>query len=77
MTDTTIKAGYWKRLQPYTTLADLKRLLMRVDDMKLTDKVILKVGAVPLARYENYNEKQQLELYRDIKGALVAIQGGR
>lgn len=71
--DITIKRGYWTRLAAFTDVKELKAILPRIDRLGLTDQVVNKVGAMPLLRIKQLSQTQQIDLYNDIKSALVDI----
>ncbi|HCE2119598.1 TPA: hypothetical protein NGT37_001035 [Vibrio parahaemolyticus] len=65
---------YFKRLIKYTKHDDVKKLFQQVDDLNLANAVVLKVGAITEMKYRQFDEKQQLAIYQQIKDALVTIK---
>lgn len=65
---------YWSRLARLSEIQELTALLPKIDQLGLSDKMILKVGAMPPLRFKSLNQTGQINLYNKLKTALTEIQ---
>ncbi|EGQ7650926.1 hypothetical protein EM59_016485 [Vibrio parahaemolyticus] len=61
---------YFKRLAHYTDVKELKMLLLKLDNHKVIDMLVKKVGAIPLIKFQAMTDKQHIQLFNDLKAGL-------
>ena len=69
-----MKQGYFTRLIPFTEIKELQTLLPKIDALGLTNDVVKKQGAITLTKFQSMSQTQHIDLYKQIKDALVTIK---
>ena len=70
------KDDYYKRLAQFTSVSELKELLLTLDALNVTDELVKRVGAITLFRFKEMTRNQHIQLFESLKAGLVQIKQG-